>query len=306
MSEQARRSSPDDGARADQRRRVDAAERGVGVDDDLLADYVGGALADPDTEARVAELIAARTDWQAAHGAAVTADAAVRADLAQLGAATAAAPPELLAGLVEEFRRQGPAEPTVVGLDRARRRRRAGWLAGAAAAVLVLAFAGIAGASLFRGGSDRTASSDAGSAPRAAKSSPTLRPDHAEIGPNAHGRADEVGLAASGADYSTTTLSRVRGEAGQQALSGAAAARVPSSLRPLLGPARLDRCLHQLSLPSGYTASLVDFARFRNRPAAVVVASAGSSDRIAVVGPDCGTDGPHLRYQTSVISVHVS
>jgi hypothetical protein len=38
----------------------------------------------------------------------------------------------------------------------------------------------------------------------------------------------------------------------------------------------------------------------------VVVAPAGSAEQISVVGPECGTDGTHLRYQTTVVSLHAS
>ena len=278
-----------------------------GVDEDLLADYVGGAL-DGTDEARVAELIATRPDWRAAHDRMAAADAAVRADLAQLGTVPTPAPPELLSGLAERFRAEAP-DPAVVPLrrtaaERAARRRRARWLAGAAAAVLLLAFAGLAGASLFGGGQQDSAART-GAAPDSARQTPgpTRSEDGAPLGPNAAGPADTPQRAASGTDYTPRTLLSARDRSGTASLAPTA---VPAPLRPLTDPDRLNRCLHQLGTPSGYTASLVDFARFRGRPAAVVVASDSSSDQISVVGPACGTDAAHLLYQTAVVSVHMS
>ncbi|BCJ38892.1 hypothetical protein Athai_63950 [Actinocatenispora thailandica] len=302
---------PDADYLAEVRRLVAAARRSPEVDDELLADYVGGALAGTGVEEQVAELIATRPEWRSAHAAAVPADAAVRADLAHVGTVPTTMPPELLSRLGEGFREQRPAGHPVVALDRDRRsrRRRAQWLAGAAAGVLVLAFAGIAGASVLTGGQDRDASSSrAGSARQGATPSPTTKgPNHAQIAPKDARPTDGVRLAASGTDYTVDTVPQAADRAGQQALSSSAvAAAVPGELRPLTDPARLDRCLHQLGVPGGYTASLVDFALFRSRPAAVVVASAGSATRISVVGPECGTDGAHLQYQTSTISLHAS
>ncbi|BCJ27042.1 hypothetical protein AB0I55_10840 [Actinocatenispora sera] len=299
---------PDPDYLAEVRRMVATARLGREVDDELLADYVGGALAGTGVEEQVAELIATRPEWQSAHAAAVEADAAVRADLAHVGASPVAAPPELLSRLADGFRQQAPADHPVVPLDRTRRaarRRRAQWLAGAAAAVVVLAFAGIAGASLLTGGGGNGSARTADSAPHGA-APPTAGakgPNHAQIAPKDARPADGVRLAASGTDYTAGTLPQARGLAGQQALSGTAAAAVPSALRPLADPARLDRCLHQLDA-SG--ASLVDFAMFRSRPAAVVVAPAGPGDQISVVGPECGTDGAHVRYRTTVVAVHAS
>jgi hypothetical protein len=293
---------------AEVRRMVAAARLGRAVDDDLLADYVGGALAGTEVEEQVAELIATRPEWRSAHAAAVPAEAAVRADLAHVGASPVAAPPELLSRLADGFRQQKPADHPVVPLDRQRRaarRRRAQWLAGAAAAVVVLAFAGIAGASLLTGGGESGSARKTDSAPNGAAppSAGTKGPNHAQIAPKDGRPTDGVRLAASGTDYTTGTLRQAGDQAGQQALSGTAAAAVPSALRPLTDPARLDKCLHQLGA-SG--ASLVDFAMFRSRPAAVVVAPAGSAEQISVVGPECGTDGTHLRYQTTVVSLHAS
>lgn len=296
---------------AEVRRLVTAARRSAVVDDDLLADYVAGALAGTGAEEQVAELIATRPEWRSAHAAAVPVDAAVRADLAHVGAVPTAAPPELLSRLADGFRQQTPADHPVVPLDRERRaarRRRAQWLAGAAAAVLVLAFAGIAGASLLTRGGGNGSARTADSAPNGAAPTPaaTKGPNHAQIAPKDGRPTDGVRLAASGSNYTAGTLPQVRDQTGQQTLSATVTAAVPSALRPLTDPNRLDKCLHQLVGPGGYTASLVDFAMFRGRPAAVVVATAGSADQISVVGPDCGTDGAHVRYQTSAISVHPS
>jgi hypothetical protein len=223
-----------------------------------------------------------------------------------------ATPPELLSRLADGFRQQKPADHPVVALDRERRaarRRRARWLAGAAAAVVVLAFAGIASVSLLTGGGGENGSArNADSAPKgAAPRSPAAKgPNHAQIAPEDRRPTGGVRLAVSGTDNTVDTLSRARDQAGQPTLSGAAAGAVPSALRPLTDPGRLDRCLHQLGASGGYTASLVDFAMFLGRPAAVIVGSAGTADRISVVGPGCGTDGAHVRYQTSSISVHTS
>jgi hypothetical protein len=74
-----------------------------GVDFDLLADYVGGALTGTPDEAAVADLIAGDPTWQTAHDELAEAMASVGAELSALGAASEPMPAEFVVRLDAAF-----------------------------------------------------------------------------------------------------------------------------------------------------------------------------------------------------------
>jgi hypothetical protein len=78
-----------------------------GVDFDLLADYVGGALTGTPDEAAVAALIASDPTWQTAHDELAEAMASVGAELSALGAASEPMPAELVVRLDAAFAAAG-------------------------------------------------------------------------------------------------------------------------------------------------------------------------------------------------------
>jgi hypothetical protein len=85
-----------------------------GVDLDRLADYVGGALDGTPDAAVVADLVATDARWADAYAALTAADAAVRADLAELAAVPEPMPADVAARLAGAL---GTAPPERSALD---------------------------------------------------------------------------------------------------------------------------------------------------------------------------------------------
>ncbi|HEX5741397.1 MAG TPA: hypothetical protein VFY17_07585, partial [Pilimelia sp.] len=81
---------------------------------ELLADYVGGALAGTPAEAEVAQWVAADPAWRQAHDAVVAASTAVRAELRTWAQAPEPMPEDVAARLAAALRAEGigpaPAE----------------------------------------------------------------------------------------------------------------------------------------------------------------------------------------------------
>ncbi|HEY3503301.1 MAG TPA: hypothetical protein VGN37_11035 [Actinocatenispora sp.] len=269
------------------------------VDIDLLADYQAGVLAGTPDEARVADLVASHPEWAAAARALTAADRAVRGDLTGLAAEPAPMPPDVLAGLVDAIRAERPAAGPVVAFDAARRRkvRRARWALGAAAAVVVVALLGLVGTSVLRQNSaPESSSAKATGAPDDSGQHPDLAPNGAAPG------AATLSLTASGTDYTPATLPSVVRATGSPSLGAATRAGVPAELSRLTRTDQLDGCLDAVGVESVGTAKLVDYARFRGKPAAVIwLAQKGASGTIVAVGPDCGETGPDVLYQAVVL-----
>ncbi|MFC7529008.1 hypothetical protein [Actinoplanes sp. GCM10030250] len=185
-----------------------------GVDLDLLADYVGGALLGTPDQDRVADLVATDPAWQAAHEQLAPAMSTVGAMLLDLPAEPM--PDDLAARLESLFTAVpeqaggagGEAQPVpakVLDLEEHRRdraappgrRRRMRWAAPIGVAAGVLAFAGfgltqIAGQAQDNG-ADSTVETDAGAA-----AAPMM--------------ADSPQILHSGTDYTTATLDLVAAE----------------------------------------------------------------------------------------------
>jgi negative regulator of sigma E activity len=263
-----------------------------GVDIDLLADYVGGALDGTPDEERVAALVATDTAWQAAYEALEPGMIAVGAVLREFEPEPM--PDELAARLDALFRSPAaenePAEPVpakVVDLDSARRRRRR-WAAPIAVAAAVVAFAGVGVNSFLTSESMSDTQSAAGSATNA----------EAEV------MADTAGVDAvttrSGTDYTSGTLAAAAGKQTRSSASAdspaPAAGEEPMavfSLDRLSSPAALAQCLDEISRENGGVLSfeLVDYARFKGSPAVIVRFSAPNGTWVWAVGPECGTSG---------------
>lgn len=298
-----------------------------GVDWELLADHLGGALPpDGADAARVAELIATDPAWAAAAAELTAALAAVAAELRALPD-PGPMPAEVATRLDAALRAAGPLTPAHVGTrpvgtapapgrpagtrhpgsrsDRPRRSRRiARWSGGVAVAAGLVAFAALGLGNLV----DRSIvqESDGGS--------PAAGPqiDSPADGPQitgdrvAPGYGDPM-LLASGMDYQQRTLvtaappgapgitgdfapeNPVEAELDQDAL----AATVPPELHRLWTDlrARAD-CLAAVATsfaPREIRIDRIDFARFLGEPALVMtVAATDGTSWVAVTGPGCG------------------
>ncbi|HWS38064.1 MAG TPA: hypothetical protein VN408_35680 [Actinoplanes sp.] len=255
-----------------------------GVDFDLLADFVGGALDGTPDEERVATLVAEDPQWQAAFEALVPAMAAV-------GGALEAFDPEPmpvdLADRLDALLRapEAPAEPApavptnVVDLESRRRARR--WAKPLAVAAGVIAFAGFGATwwSVNQGVGSEDAASTAAVAEGAAANLP-------------------FAVTSSGLDYTAATLAESPMNAtmagGADEGTAAAQAQKNSVLSRLEVPAELLACIDAITRENaGGTIAVetVDFARFGGNPAAIVRFSAANGPWVWAVGPGCGTPG---------------
>lgn len=296
-----------------------------GVDLDLLADYVGGALAGTPDEAAVARLIANDPDWAAAHAALAPAVEQVRRSLTTWGA-DEAMPSDVASRLSEALasagvsRTSGEATRPMVrvpsqsrggraggtALDVGRRppshaRRWSRWARPAAAAAAVAAFAGFMLTQTTGGPSDDSAQSIGGVQPET-----LVAPGGLEVGP----RAERV--VASGTDYTRAGLAEaVAALAGTQPdnrvlSSPPPAASVPAvaGLTRLSDGRLLAACLDAVAAEHGrgpVTVELVDYASFEGTPAVVVSLVDQGGERWAwVAGPRCGSDDADTRYRTRV------
>ena len=280
----------------------------AGVDVDLLADYIGGALDGTPEHARVAGLIARDETWQAAYQTLAAGMAAVGIELRALGAE----PEPMPADVVDRLDRAFPAttgphgatadrgrlvgarlvavggdeRPARTGAATARARRARKWAVPVAVAAVVLAFAGF-GINYLLGPGQSPITSSATSGGGAQRSNGQSAPEAASGGllatlPPA-GR-----ILSSGADYEHGTLS-----AGPPVtLSDSARGAAPlDRLRP---PAALLACLNAIAAENGagpISVHTVDYARYAGAPAVVVRFTAGNGSWAWASGPDCGAPG---------------
>jgi hypothetical protein len=292
--------------------------RGSDVDIDRLADYVGGALDGTPDAADVQQLVDTDPNWAAAYAALVTADAAVRADLATLRDDASPVPVDVAARLEAALAAASPpTRGNVTSLHRApRKRRRWAVAVAAAAAVVFCAVGGIATVRTLQivGGSGTTTSArDAGGG--AAQTAPRL-PGTESNGSLGAGVAGAP-VIASGNDYRAETLDQVtrQSRAGaapnaadnsKDAASGAGTQVAPPELGRLTDPAARTSCLAAIIREYGGQLELVDYARYNGSPALVVVidgAPAAAGRRwVVVVGPTCGVGNAinDERYHTAV------
>lgn len=293
----------------------------TGVDIDLLADYVGGALEGTPDEARVAALIADDPAWRDAHALLSDGMAAVGDSLRDWGAEPEPMPAAVVAQLDSAFAEMAGAAPapgrhlvavreTGVDREKAQRarpgRRTLRWGASLAAAAAVVAFAGI-GISYL--GSSTSSSDSATSNAGAAKVAPEAQAD--------------VPLAAvignSGTDYGPRTIANgplkqfSASDAGspprasRQAASPSPGAMSAEGLADGLARLRprdaLQTCLDAIGAENGagpIVVQSVDYARFSGKPALVVHFTAGNGSWAWASGPDCGSHGVGASTRFSV------
>jgi hypothetical protein len=283
-----------------------------GVDLDLLADYIGGALTGTPDDERVAALVAEDPVWREAYQRLAPGMATVGTMLRDL-------PPEPmpgdLAGRLDALFASSPVTPIpvqptvgesaqpvpakVLDLEVGRHARAAGarprralrWAAPISIAAGVVAFAGF-GLSQLSGDS----ASDSGASSQV----------NDEAGAPMVAMAPQVGqVLQSGTDYNQATLgqpvdvssSRIySGSPGASAeaneYDGSGAAKSP--LSRLLGPDALAACLDAIARENGgspLTVDSVDYALYVGAPALIVRFTAANGGWGWAVGADCGTPG---------------
>jgi hypothetical protein len=281
-----------------------------GVDYDLLADYIGGALAETPDEPVVAALVADDPAWRAAYESLGAGMAFVGAELGRLEPEPM--PADLAAELDAMFRmapasaQSAPAPRLTLVRDDEdvpapavktppkRIGRRMRWAAPIAIAAGLVAFAGF--------GADYLVSSDdAGQSDTASNSSAGMpAAGEAEAGSGAARTAADPQILASGADYTQDTL----GLPPPQPMSAPelnstepkAGADRSDTKAPMLGrlgvKAALDECFGEIERENAagpITVQSADYARFEGSPALVVRFAADNGQWAWASGPRCGT-----------------
>lgn len=299
------------------------ADEFSGIDIDLLADYIGGALDDAD-EARVSRLVAQDPRWREAYEAVAPALTATEADLhafgataepmpadvvTRLDAALASANSEAAGGGAASGRRLHSVPDRGDDRDRtertrvtASRRRRMRWAAPIAAAAGVLAFAGF-GVGYLVDRSNTGAADTSAAAGSSAENAPMIASDQASLVTPPSG--DQI--MASGTDYTPATLPNLSARAAAETMTkpdaaGPGAERAPQmapdpgipGLQRLRARTALLACLEAIARENAdgpITVQAVDFARFQGEPAVIVQFTAARGGSSWASGPDCGATG---------------
>jgi hypothetical protein len=292
------------------------------VDLDRLADYAAGAL-DPAAAAEVERRVRADRRWARALDALVVADEAVRAELRDVASAHPVQMPDDVAARIENALRELSPPPvpghsdrptgslTSLADARAKRessRRRFITGIGAAAATLVLVLCGI---TIVRGGpASDTAGTSAGGMPQQAENDRPAPAGQAPPEPTDALTDGSVLVRSSGANYTAQALQRLTVEGPRVALSNSAGGKVapdafreymvpapvaqsaPSPLSRLTGKTALAACLKAISAKYPGVPTLIDYARYEDRPALIVSVLGSQSTTVVAVGGGCGLVGP--------------
>jgi hypothetical protein len=309
-----------------------------GVDIDLLADYVGGALAGTPEEAEVAARLATDPAWRAAYDEISGAMAAVGSQLSAWGATPEPMPGDVAARL-EAALASPAADPSPIGPDlaaparphvvpsadrhltavpgdhdqprtrapRPDRRRRMRWAAPLAAAAGVIAFLGIGAGYLIDrppNADDKATSSAAGAG--SVENAPMLSSGPVTALPGGQ-------ILASGTDYDRSTLAQAPPQKLAKPDDGGGVKRAPSpapaldsrasALARLRLPDALSACLNAIVAENGggaITVQSVDYARYAGNPALVVRFTAANGRFAWASGPECGSPGSGAAKLASV------
>jgi hypothetical protein len=283
---------------------VTGAEFG-GVDIDLLADYIGGALAGTPDESVVAALITDDPAWSAAYESLGGRMALVGAELGRLepepmpaeladrletmfapapltlvrgGAASVDGPPPVPK---KERERKSPARPG----------RRMRWAAPIAVAAGVIAFVGF-GLDYLAGRDSSQSDSATSSAAGLADSAPALEaPGSEQI---FHSGRDYTLDALGSAPMAALSAPEPSSRSFQKSTPNRAAAVDDPALRRLALPSALQDCLDEIereNAAGALTVDAVDYARFAGAPAVIVHFTARNGSWGWASGAACGTPG---------------
>ena len=289
----------------------------TGVDIDLLADYLGGALDGTPEAARVAALIVDDPAWRDAHALLSVGMADVGDALHSWGAIPEPMPADVAARLDAALGEPAEAAPaprrhlsavpeTDVDRQTARRprswRRTVRWGSPVAAAAAVLGLVGI-GLSYLNAG-DSSSSSDSAATTAGSGLAAQAAPEAAAVPGIAK-------ITSTGIDYGPDTLAGETSEPFRAPDASKASPRssrqgtVPSSggvsdqsladpLARLRPQGALQSCLDEIAAENGggqITVQTVDYARYSGNPALIVHFTAGNGAWAWASGPDCGLPG---------------
>ncbi|MEU5528697.1 hypothetical protein ABZ744_17305 [Micromonospora chersina] len=306
-----------------------------GVDHDLLADYLGGALDGTPEQATVARLVEQDPAWAEAYAALARAFELVDADLAAWAAEPAPELPPTVADRIDAAlagagpfsapdaaQAAVPAQPSrathpAAGTGRpgrntgpGRRSRRWARLAGpvalAAASVTAVGF-GVS--HLVDAGAGRTTAAGDSAGSRAEReAAPLAAAPFRTTGPARHSGTDYTpeGLSQPLAVFGAPSPSLGGGKEDTSGGEDEHRVGAGATLSRLAAPEALASCLSAISgehAAGPLTVDLVDYARFRGSPALVVTfTDAGGARWAWVSGPECGVpgSGADTRFTTRV------
>ncbi len=255
-----------------------------GVDIDLLADYIGGALEGTPDESAVATLIAEDPAWHSAYETLNGGMAQVQAELGRLGPEPM--PAEVAARIDGMF--SDPPRLTVVQGDAPAkpRSRRMRWATPIAIAAGFIAFVGF-GADYLSGRSSDNSQNDAASS--AAGQSETVM------------SAPGSTTLATGIDYTRSTLAvdppqpmsapKSDAPSSASALGEGRTDLRADGLTRLHDPEALQRCLQAIESENAdgpIEVQTVDYARFEGDPALIVRFTSVNGGWAWAAGPACG------------------
>jgi len=286
-----------------------------GVDIDLLADYIGGALAGTPDESVVATLIADDPSWRSAYESLSGDMAAVEAELARFEAEPM---PDDVVARLDAALAVAAAKPQLTlihgdGAQPVRAKRKLRWATPIAIAAGAVAFVGFGLdylAGLEHGASDSASKTSAageaqsrqdnGQAPAVAGAQPDGTEPYAAQPRSAPPRSAQTNsdeakglppqLLSTGMDYTATTLAEPAPR--PLAASGSSAAAAAGALGRLSTSVALQNCLDKIAEANGagpITAQSVDYAKFEGKPAIVVRFTAKNGAWAWASGPACGT-----------------
>ncbi|GAA0450992.1 hypothetical protein Ade02nite_75870 [Paractinoplanes deccanensis] len=258
-----------------------------GVDIDLLADYIGGALEGTPDESVVATLIADDPRWRAAYETLGGRMAMVGAELGRLPAEPM--PDDLAARLDEAFSAPrltlvpgDPEAPAAAARKRAGRRMR--WATPIAIAAGVVAFVGFG--LDYLAGRDSAQENQATSAAGSAEQAPAAPPPTLSSGTD-YTRATLTTAPVQPLDAASMPDSTFSAEKNSDRATGALPGL--SRLAPL---AALQACLDAIQRENAggpLSVESVDYARFEGAPAVVVRFTAANGLWAWASGAECGT-----------------
>jgi hypothetical protein len=274
-----------------------------GVDLDLLADYIGGALVGTPDESVVTTLIADDPAWRSAYESLSGDMAAVEAELGRFEAEPM---PDDIAVRLDAALAQATEKPQLTlihgdGASHVREKRKLRWVTPIAIAAGAVAFVGFGLdylAGIERGSADKASTSSAGGtgqdrqetaeAPALSGTQPeSTEPYDAQDGST--GKTAPPQLLFTGRDYTKATLDGVAQQQPLAASGTSAPTRALDRLAPSLG---LQQCLDKIAEANGagaIRAETVDYAKFEGEPAIVVRFTAKNGTWVWASGPACGT-----------------
>jgi hypothetical protein len=286
-----------------------------GVDVDLLADYIGGALVGTPDESVVATLIADDPAWRSAYESLSGDVASVVAELSRFEPVPM---PDDVADRLEAAFAEAGARPQLTlvrgdGAPPVPGKRKLRWVTPIAIAAGTVAFVGfgldyLAGrdggaadsASTSTAAGEAQSRQDEQQEPAVSGAEPNNTEPYAARPKSAAGNASPQ-LLATGMDYTRTTLAAPAPQ--PLSASDTSAATAGSPLERLSTSATLQQCLDKIAAANGagpITAETVDYAKFEGKPAIVVRFTAKNGAWAWASGPACGTPGGGADTRTKV------